>query len=158
MFYGEYRHTIDEKNRLSIPSRFRFHLQGDGNDTFYLARGLDQCIILFTRDKWKELEKQLSTHTFTGASVRSFKRMFFSGASPANCDKQGRINVPQNLIDHAEINRDVVVVGVSDWVEIWDSGTWDEYLKKSLPGYEEAAERLTENFFMPGKQNEKETQ
>jgi len=146
MFYGEYRHTIDEKNRLSIPSRIRFHLQGDASDTFYLARGLDQCILVFTREEWKNLEKQLSTHTFTDASVRSFKRTFFSGASPANCDKQGRINIPQNLIDHADIKRDVVVVGVSDWVEIWDAALWDAYLKKSLESFEKSAEKLTENF------------
>ena len=92
------------------------------------------------------MEKQLSTHTFTDASVRSFKRTFFSGASPANCDKQGRINIPQNLIDHAGIKRDVVVVGVSDWVEIWDAALWDAYLKKSLESFEKSAEKLTENF------------
>jgi len=148
MFYGEYRHTLDDKNRLSIPSRFRLGLQGDGNDTFYLARGLDQCILLFTREKWKELENQLSTHAFTDASVRAFKRMFFSGAFPANCDRQGRVNVPQSLIDHAKVKRDVVVVGVSDWVEIWDSELWDGYLKGSLTTYEETAQKLTQNFLI----------
>ncbi len=154
MFYGEYRHTLDEKSRLSIPSRFRAGLQGDGNDTFYLARGLDRCIVVFTRDKWKEQEKQFSTHTFTDASVRAFKRMFFSGAFPTNCDRQGRVNVPQTLVDHAGIKRDVVVVGVSDWIEIWDSEVWDSYLKSSLASYEETAEKLTQNFFLNKERSE----
>jgi len=143
MFYGEYRHTLDDKSRLSIPSRIRMLLQGDGNDTFYLVRGLDRCIWVVTRDKWKELEKQLNSHAFTDAAARSFKRTFFSGASPANCDKQGRINVPQNLVEYAGIKRDVVIVGASDMIEIWDASAWNKYLNGSLETYEETAQTLT---------------
>jgi transcriptional regulator MraZ len=143
MFYGEYRHTLDEKGRLSIPSRFRTLLQGDGNDTFYLVRGLDRCIWVVTKDKWKELEEQLNSHSFTDTSARAFKRMFFSGASPSNCDRQGRVNVPQNLVEYAAIKRDVVIVGSSDMFEIWDASAWDGYLKGSLETYEETAQKLT---------------
>lgn len=145
MFYGEYRHTLDDKSRMSIPSRFRVLLQGDGNDTFYLARGLDRCIWVITRDKWKELEGQLNSHSFTDSSARSFKRMFFSGAAAANCDRQGRVNVPQNLVEYAGIKKEVVVVGSSDMIEIWDAAAWDEYLKGSLASYEETAQKLTQN-------------
>lgn len=144
MFYGEYRHTVDDKCRLSIPSRFRVILQGDGNDTFYLTRGLDKCILLCTRGKWQELEGKFAKLSLTNQAARFFKRAFYSGANPSTFDKQGRITIPQNLMEYAGIKRDVVIVGVSDAIEIWDGGLWDKSISNYLENYEKAARELEE--------------
>ncbi len=142
MFYGEYRHTVDDKCRLSIPSRFRVLLQGDGNDTFYLTRGLDKCVLLCTRKKWDELEATFTRHSLTNRAARFFKRAFYSGANPSSFDKQGRITLPQNLLDYAGVKRDVVIVGVSDAIEIWDARLWDESIANYLENFEKAAQEL----------------
>ena len=144
MFYGEYRHTVDDKCRLSIPSRFRTILQGDENDTFYLTRGLDKCVLLCTKGKWQELESTFTKHSLTNQAARFFKRAFYSGANPSSFDKQGRITLPQNLLDYAGIKREVVIVGVSDAIEIWDARRWDKSIGDYLENYEKAAQELEE--------------
>ena len=145
MFYGEFRHTVDDKCRLSIPAKFRSLLQGDGNDTFYLTRGLDKCILLCTRDYWRKLEERFTRHSLTNRAARAFKRAFYSGASPSGFDKQGRITIPQNLLDYAGVKRDVIVVGVSDAIEIWDPKLWGETVDGILDNFGQAAQELEES-------------
>jgi MraZ protein len=142
MFYGEHRHTLDEKNRLSIPAKFRAVLQGPDDDAFYLTRGIDRCILICTKAVWQEMERQFCDHPITDPVARRFKRMFYSGAQAATCDKQGRVGFPQNLIEYAGLKRDVVLVGVSDGVEVWDAEAWDAQLAESLDNIEETARKL----------------
>jgi len=142
MFYGEFRHTVDEKSRLSIPSRFRTLLMSDGTEIFFLSRGLDKYLLLCTAKKWHELEAGIIKHPLTNLAARKFRRAFYSGAGEVSFDKQGRIPIPQPLLEYAEIKRDVVVVGVSDAIEIWDAAKWDESEPELLKNLSQAAEQL----------------
>ncbi len=143
MFYGEYKHTLDEKNRLSIPAKFRTLLQGLADDSFYVTRGIDRCILICTKHVWQEMERQFCDHPITNPVARRFKRMFYSGAQATTFDKQGRIGLPQNLIEYAGLKRDVVLVGVSDGIEVWNAETWDAQLGESLETFEETARELS---------------
>ncbi len=144
MFYGEYRHTVDDKCRLSIPSKLRTLLRGKKNERFFLTRGLDKCLLLCTKKKWQELEGRFTRHSLTNQAARFFKRAFYSGASPSTFDRQGRITIPQNLLDYAGIKRDVVIVGVSDAIEIWGARLWDKSIGTYLENFEKAAQELEE--------------
>ena len=142
MFYGEYRHTIDEKGRLFIPSKFRVTLKEKFIEKFFVRRGLDQCLFVFTENEWNALTQKFKELPITQKNLRSFARLFFSGAFEATCDKQGRIIVPGNLIEYAQIRKDVIVIGVSNRFEIWDEKAWAGFSKDSLHSYEKIAEEL----------------
>jgi len=143
VFYGEHRHTLDEKNRLSIPAKFRALLQGPADDCFYVTRGIDRCILICTKQVWQEMEREFCHHPITNRDARRFRRMFYSGAEETRFDKQGRVVLPQNLIDYAGLKRDVVLAGVSNGVEVWNAETWDGQLADSLDTFEETARELS---------------
>src|SRR3569833_963947 len=120
MFMGEYQHSIDDKGRLIIPAFFRDGLGA----SFVVTRGLDNCLFVYPQTEWENLEAKLKTLPFTRADARAFSRFFFSGASECELDKQGRANIPSHLRDYAKLNRDCVVIGVSNRVEIWGKESW----------------------------------
>jgi MraZ protein len=140
MFMGEYRHSIDDKGRLIIPSRFREEL----GTTFVLTRGLDNCLFVYPLEEWKTLEMKLKTLPFTKADARAFTRFFFSGAAECEADKQGRVNIPNHLLQYANITKECVVIGVSNRVEIWSEQNWESYFAKSSGSFDEIAEKLAE--------------
>jgi MraZ protein len=142
MFYGEYEHTIDKKGRIIIPSRFREFLKEYDIEKFYVTRGLDKCLFMFTEDEWKSQESKFRTMPFTKSESRKFNRLYFSGAVQLECDKQGRILLPKYLKDFCDIKRDVVIIGVSNRIEIWAREAWQEYYKSSKSSFEEIAENL----------------
>ena len=142
MFYGEYEHTIDKKGRIIIPSKFRDFFKEYDIKKCYVTRGLDKCLFLFTEDEWKAVESKLKAIPFTKSEARKFNRLYFAGAVQVECDAQGRILLPKYLKDYAEIKRDIMVVGVSNRIEIWSKEVWQEYYKASKGSYEEIAERL----------------
>jgi len=114
-----------------------------GNDVqFFLTRGLDLCILICTKKKWEELEATYAKHPLTSKAARDFKRAFYTGACEATFDKQGRIAIPQNLLEYAKIKRDVVVAGVSDTVEVWDAQLYSESMGGVLGNFGEAAEEF----------------
>lgn len=138
MFMGEHSHTIDDKGRLFIPARFRDQL----GEKCVATRGLDNCLFVYPMSEWHKMTEKLSQLSFTRADSRAFTRFFFSGASECDFDKQGRILVPQTLRDYAKLEKDVVVIGVQNRVEIWSRAEWDEYAKKADVSYEQVAEKL----------------
>lgn len=142
MFYGEFRHTVDDKSRLSIPCKFRTVLVGDGNEKFFITRGLERHLLLCTAKKWHDLETGFTKHPLTSLTARNFKRAFYSGAAEVSFDKQGRIAIPQHLLDYAGIKRDVVIIGVSDSIEIWDAVKWDASEVELLENLGQIAEKL----------------
>lgn len=142
MFYGEYEHTIDKKGRLIIPSKYRDFLKEYSVERCFITRGLDRCLFLFTETEWKAQESKFKTMPFTSSEARKFNRLYFSGATQLEADKQGRILIPKYLKDFANIKRDVVIIGVSDRIEIWSKEVWNEYYKSSEGSFEEVAERL----------------
>lgn len=123
MFYGEYQHTVDPKGRVIVPSKFR---EGLG-EKFIVTKGLDNCLFAYSADEWSNLETKLRSLPFTDKDVRAFVRFFFAGACECEVDKQGRILLPQNLREHAALEKDIYVIGVSTRVEIWDKSKWESY-------------------------------
>ena len=142
MFYGEYEHTIDRKGRLIIPSRFREVLKERYTDRLVATRGLDRCLFLFPEDEWRTQESRFRGLSFTKAEVRRFNRLFFSGAAELTFDRQGRVLIPPYLKDYAGIKRDVLVVGLSNRVEIWDKEEWKKFYEQNKEAYEQIAEKL----------------
>lgn len=140
MFLGEYRHTMDNKGRVIVPVRFR---EGLGS-CFVMAKGLDHCLFLYPGEEWTRLEEKLKSISFTRADARAFNRFFFSGAGEADLDSQGRILLPPSLRLYAELEREVVFIGVSNRVEIWSSHRWDDYRQQAETTCEELAERLVD--------------
>lgn len=144
MFYGEYLHTLDKKNRLIIPSRFRDVIQDTGIEKLYITRGLDTCLFMFAEDEWKLQENKFKEMPFMKSEVRKFKRLFFSGAVEVVPDKQWRILIPDYLKEYAELSKHIVIAGLSNRAEIWDKNKWEEFYKSSKQHYEEIAEKLIE--------------
>lgn len=122
MFMGEYSHTIDAKGRLIIPSRFREEL----GDNFVVTKGLDGCLFAYTNEEWKHFEEKLQAIPVSNQKGRRFARYFLAGATLCEVDKQGRILIPANLRAAAGLEKDVVLAGVGDRVEIWDKNNWAE--------------------------------
>ena len=142
MFYGEHEHTIDKKGRLIIPSKFRESLKEYDIDNLYITRGLDKCLFMFTENEWKSQETKFKAMPFTNPESRKFNRLYFSGASQIECDKQGRILIPKYLKDYAGIKRDVVIIGVSNRIEIWSKEDWSAYYNNSKESFEDVAEKI----------------
>jgi MraZ protein len=139
MLLGEYEHTIDDKNRLTLPARFR-QAFGDG---IVVTRGMDGCLFAYTRDDWNRLvDSRLATLDPLSMEGRRMQRFFFSGAAETELDKQGRVGLPGALLQHAKLDRDVVVAGVHDHLEIWDRDAWRRELAEVEGSAEHVAERL----------------
>jgi len=137
---GEYQHSIDEKGRLTIPARFREELGA----AFVITRGLDQCLFVYPSSEWGVLEQKLKSLSLMKSDARAFTRFFFSGAVECELDKQGRVNLPKNLTEHAKLDKDCVVIGVSSRVEIWSKAVWEDYSQKSEESFNEIAEKLVD--------------
>ncbi len=142
MFYGEHDHTIDRKGRLIIPSRFREVMKEHFVERFVVTRGLDKCLFLFPEDEWKAQENRFRALSFTKQEARHFNRFYFSGAVELTADRQGRVLIPQYLKEFAGIKRDVMLVGISNRIEIWDKDQWKSFYDQFKKSYEEIAEKL----------------
>ena len=142
MFYGEYLHSIDRKGRLILPAKFREAAKNNFIEKFFINRGLDGCLFMFSEEEWHNQEQKFKSLSITKQQARTFNRLYFSGAVEVVADKQGRILLPQFLKDFAGIKRDVVVVGVSNRIEIWAKEKWQEFYANNQPGFEGIAEQL----------------
>lgn len=142
MFYGEYEHTLDAKGRVIIPAKFREIFKEHYVEKFFITRGLDHCLFVFTEETWKAQEKKFRELSFTNSEARKFNRLYFSGACEVIGDKQGRILIPDYLKTHGEIKEDVVIIGVSDRIEIWAREKWKEFFDQNKGQFEDLAEKL----------------
>jgi len=142
VFYGEYEHSLDEKGRLTIPSRIREAMKQGGVTGFMVTRGLDECLFLFPLQQWQAHVEKLQSLPLVKGNARRFTRMFYSGASECSPDRQGRIFVPPNLREHAHIEKDVVIIGVQNRLEMWDKSRWEAFSRESKESYEQIAEEL----------------
>ncbi|MGI6097518.1 MAG: division/cell wall cluster transcriptional repressor MraZ [Dethiobacteria bacterium] len=140
MFMGEYQHTVDAKGRLIMPAKFRDEL----GEKFIVTRGLDQCLFVYPLVEWSRLEEKFKTLPFTKRENRAFMRLFFSGATECELDKQGRILIPTNLREYACIQREVVIIGVSTRVEVWSKAVWGEYSNEADLSFEQIAEKIVD--------------
>lgn len=144
MWYGEYIHTLDEKDRFILPAKFREKIKTLKKKKFYVTRGLEGCLFLFDQETWEMLEGKLKALSFTKQQSRFFNRLYFSGAQEIDIDSQGRINVPGYLKEFAHIQREIIIIGVSDRIEIWDKGQWEKFYRDNGKKFEEVAENLFE--------------
>jgi MraZ protein len=124
VFLGEYEHTVDDKGRLAIPSRFRDEL-GEG---VIITRGFDKCLYGFPRPFWETLAQQVTSVGLAQSDARNVQRLLFSGAADLVFDRQGRVLIPQNLRDYAGLGDQVVVAGLNRYFEIWAPDRWTEQL------------------------------
>ncbi|WP_088005777.1 division/cell wall cluster transcriptional repressor MraZ [Indiicoccus explosivorum] len=138
MFMGEYQHTVDSKGRLIVPAKFRELL----GDAFVITRGLDNCLFGYPMDEWRKMEDKLKALPVTKRDARAFTRFFFSGATEVELDKQGRVNIPPTLRAFANLEKDCVILGVSNRFEIWSQDAWETYFTESEDSFNDIAEEL----------------
>ncbi len=138
MLMGEYHHSLDDKNRLVIPTKFREEL----GDEFVIARGIEKCLYAYSRTEWEKLVAKLNTLPFTKKDARTFNRTFFSGATVCEFDKSGRINITSPLVSYAGLTKECVVIGVNDRLEIWSEEAFNDFLKVNSSNLEAIAENL----------------
>lgn len=142
MFYGEFEHSIDRKGRLILPAKFREVAKNQFVEKFFVTRGLDKCLFMFAEEEWRSQENKFKSMSFTKQQSRTFNRLLFSSAVDVSFDKQGRILLPQYLKDFADIKKEVMIVGVSNRIEIWAKNLWNDFYANSRQSFEEIAEKL----------------
>ena len=138
MLMGEYNHSIDDKLRLIIPSKFREEL----GEKVIITRGLENCLFIYSEKEWRKVVSKLNSLPFTKKDARSFTRMFLSGATDVEFDKQGRIKITKSLVEYANLSKDCVVIGVNDRLEVWSKENWDNYFNENSENMSEVCEKL----------------
>ncbi|MEG1647924.1 MAG: division/cell wall cluster transcriptional repressor MraZ [Bacilli bacterium] len=137
MFMGEYHYSIDDKGRLTIPSKLRYDL----GEKFIVTRGLDNCLFIYKMDEWNNIITKYKELPNT-KDARNFMRFFLSGAIVCEFDKQGRISISSPLINYAKLNKDCVIIGVNDRLEVWDKGSWENFISENEADLSNIADKL----------------
>lgn len=140
MLIGEYKHTLDEKKRISIPSKFRTEL----GKRIVITKGLDNCLSLYSIKDWNKIAAQVGGLGFTQADARNLNRFLLASAHEVSIDSVGRILIPENLCSFANIKTKVVFAGIYNRVEIWDESAWEEFNAKISKSADQIAEKLGE--------------
>ncbi len=135
---GQYRHKLDKKRRIFIPSGYRI------SKKWILTAGLEKCLWLFPRAEWDSVKDKIKKLPLTKKDARSFLRVFLSRAGSVDMDGQGRILIPGHLCDFSGLKNDCCLIGMLDRVEIWDSANWDKYSRSSEETYSQAAEKIVD--------------
>jgi len=141
VFYGEYSSSVDDKGRVIIPAKLRDAAQAAGEGPGFVMRfGEDECVTLYTPQHWREIESQINKAPQNAKSVRRRRRFVYALTGAGECDSQGRLRVPPHLLQAAGITKEVVVVGVSDQIEVWDKGKWAAFKDDMMSKRESDAE------------------
>lgn len=141
MLMGEYHHNIDDKGRLTIPSKFR----DDLGEKFVITRGLENCLFAYSLEDFQKIVAELQKIPFTKKDARQFMRFFLSGATTVEFDKQGRINISSSLISYAELKKECIIIGTGDRLEIWSSNNWNDFFDSTKDNMSDIAENLFSN-------------
>jgi len=137
MFMGEFHHTIDDKGRLTIPSKIRYELGTD----FVVTRGLDSCLFIYPKEEWNKVINKYKELPNT-KDARNFMRFFLSGATVNDFDKQGRINIATPLIKYSNLEKDCIIIGVNDHLEIWSKENWEKFINENEDSLSDIADKL----------------
>lgn len=140
MLIGEYHHNLDEKNRIVIPNKYRIEL----GEEFIITRGIESCLYVYSKEEWNKLVTKLDTLPFTKKDARTFMRSFFSGANNCLFDKSGRIIISDPLMKHAHLDKECVIIGVNDRLEIWSEALYNDFMNNNSSKLEDIAEHLFE--------------
>ncbi len=134
-FLGEYESTLDQKGRFLFPAGFKKQLPETGGNTFVVNRGFEKCLALYTKQSWEPIFERLSSLNNFDPKVREFRRYFLNGATEVELDSAGRINLPNNLIAHAGLTKEIVLVSAIDQIEIWDSSNYKQLFETVSPNH-----------------------
>lgn len=140
MFLGEFQHTVDGKHRITLPAKFRDQFA----DGLIMTKGFENCLFVFSKTEWPRIEDKIRSLALLKKDARMLSRFFFGGAAEDSPDKNGRVVIPEHLRTFAELDRDVVVVGVSNRLEIWSKDNWGKYVAEAGQSYEDTAEDLAD--------------
>ncbi len=139
LLIGEYEHSLDEKGRLIMPAK----LKDDIGEKFVITKGLDGCLFVYSQKEWKLFEDKLRTFPLTNKDARALMRFFLAGAIQAEIDKQGRFLITSNLREFAELEKEIIIIGVLTKIEIWSKEKWIKYSKKENKTADEIAEKMS---------------
>lgn len=143
MFLGSFKYSLDSKFRISIPATMRKFLKPEANDTFVLTRGTTKCIVVYPMDNWKELvASRLSQLNAFDPQDAKFLRMFLQEAAEDQLDSQSRLTIPKNLVEFAEIKKEVLILGVNQFIELWNPENYETYLKENIQPYDQIAKEV----------------
>jgi MraZ protein len=137
MFMGEYHYSIDDKGRITIPSKFRYEL----GEKFIVTRGLDNCLFIYTMTEWNQIITKYRELPYT-KNARDFMRFFLSGATESEFDRQGRINISTPLMKYADLNKECVIIGVNDRLEVWSKDRWINFIETNEENLSDIADSL----------------
>jgi len=140
VFIGEYKHNLDDKGRLAIPTKFRADLSKGA----VVTRGLDTSLFLFPKEEWDKLAEKLASLPLGQSNSRAFARLMLAGAMDVEVDKQGRVMLPEYLRVYAGLQKSVIIAGLYTRLELWDEATWNAYKSKMEEDAESVAEQLGE--------------
>ncbi len=139
MLIGEYHGKLSNKKRTSLPKKFRNEL----GENIILTRGYEDALILVNQDMWQKIAKEVIDGSFINKNIRDTSRFLVGSATEVQTDKQGRFIIPQALFDHAQLNEDIVFIGLVNWIEIWEKSKWEERLQYLKLHGEDIAQELT---------------
>lgn len=140
MLIGEYEHNLDNKGRLIMPSK----LKEDIGEKFVITKGLDGCLFVYSQNEWKLFEEKLRTFPLTNKDARALMRFFLAGAIEAEIDKQGRFLISSNLREFANLEKEIVIIGVLTKIEIWSKDKWLKYSQDENKTADEIAEKMSD--------------
>ena len=139
MIIGEYRSKIEEKKRVSLPKKFRDEL----GEEIILTRGYEDSLILVNKGMWEKVASEVINGSFINKNIRDTSRFLVGGATEVNIDKQGRFLIPEALFEHADLKKEIVFIGLVNWIEIWDREKWEERLKYLKENGDEIAQEIS---------------
>jgi MraZ protein len=137
MFMGEYHYSIDDKGRITIPSKIRYLL----GESFIITRGLDNCLFIYPKDEWNTIINKYRDLPNT-KNARDFMRFFLSGATESEIDKHGRVNISSPLMKYADLSKECVIIGVNERIEIWSKQRWEDFIINNEDSLSEIADKL----------------
>ena len=143
MFMGEFTCKVDNKGRMMLPSKFRDEL---GEQEFVITRRLHNCIELFPIEEWKNIEDKLKKLQTTNSKHRAYQRFVMSAATKTEFDNQGRLNIPTSLMEHAQIDKKIIVTGMNDKIEIWSEESWKKYIQNTGESIEDLVDEINFDF------------
>lgn len=142
MYCGEAYTSVDDKGRINIPKEFRTQMDEQKHHSWFVTRGFDGALFVFEESKWQALLEQVKAKSMLEPKMLDFRRFLIGGVSPVKLDPQGRFSLPAPLRDYAQIERDAVMMGVGDHLEIWCKRVWLEYQKAQAPNFKTMASEL----------------
>ncbi len=141
-FKGMHEYSVDVKGRINIPARLRKYVSSDANDTFVITRGMDQCLFIYPLDEWNKLEQTIRALNPSDPKGRYFMRTFLQYATESQLDGQSRISIPKELLQLAAIDKDVLILGVLEHIEVWNPAVYKEYQNQQQDTYENVAQSV----------------